>query len=40
VQRLRADAAGAATATNGFSGDPLRPVTGRFYGYVAAAGLY
>lgn len=40
VQRLRADAAGAATSTNGFAGDPLRPVTGRFYGYVVPAGLY
>jgi subtilisin family serine protease len=40
VQRLRADAAGAATTANGFNGDPLRPVTGRFYGHVVAAGLY
>jgi subtilisin len=40
VQRLRADAAGAATTTNGFIGDPLRPVTGRFYGYVMPAGIY
>jgi subtilisin len=40
VQRLRADAAGAATATNGFAGDPLRPVTGRFYGNLVSAALY
>jgi subtilisin len=40
VQRLRADAAGAATLANGFAGDPLRPITGRFYGYVVPAGLY
>jgi len=40
VQRLRSDAAAAATATNGFGGDPLRPITGRFYGYVVTAGLY
>ena len=40
VQRLRADAAGAATITNGFVGDPLRPITGRFYGNVVPAGLY
>jgi subtilisin len=40
VQRLRADAAWAATTSNGFIGDPLRPVTGMFYGYVVPAGLY
>jgi len=40
VQRLRADAAAATTSTNGFGGDPLRPITGRFYGYLVAAGLY
>jgi subtilisin len=40
VQRLRADAAGAATVANGFAGDPLRPITGRFYGYLVPAGLY
>jgi subtilisin family serine protease len=40
VQRLRADAAAAATTANGFLGDPLRPVTGRFYGYVVPASLY
>jgi subtilisin family serine protease len=40
VQRLRADAAASATLTNGFAGDPLRPVAGRFYGYAVAAGTY
>ena len=40
VQRLRADAAAAATTANGFAGDPLRPVTGRFYGYVVPAAAY
>jgi subtilisin family serine protease len=40
VQRLRTDAAAAATLTNGFAGDPLRPVTGRFYGYLVAADSY
>jgi subtilisin len=40
VQRVRTDAAAAATLTNGFAGDPLRPVTGRFYGYLVAAGSY
>ena len=40
VQQLRADAARAASSTNGFAGDPLRPITGRFYGYLLAAGQY
>ena len=40
VQRLRVDAAAAATTGNGFAGDPLRPVTGRFYGYLVAAAAY
>jgi subtilisin len=42
IQKLRADAA-AYTQANpgwGFTGDPLRPVTGRYYGYLARAGLY
>lgn len=42
IQKLRADAA-AYTQANpgwGFRGDPLRPVTGRYYGYLARAGLY
>jgi subtilisin family serine protease len=39
IARVRADA-GAAASTNGFTGDPLRPVTGRAYGaLVTAAGL-
>jgi hypothetical protein len=24
----------------GFQGDPLRPVTGKYYGYLIRAGLY
>jgi subtilisin family serine protease len=40
IQRLRSDAAAADTATSGFAGDPLRPVTGRFYGALVQAGLY
>ena len=33
-------AAGAATTTNGFAGDPLRPVAGRFYGNLVSAAQY
>src|SRR3954447_18597142 len=40
IQRLRADSASAATLANGFSGDPLRALTGRQYGNLVAAGLY
>ena len=40
VQKIRADAQGHATAANGFSGDPLHPVTGKYFGYLAYAGGY
>jgi len=40
VQQVRADSAAAATLANGFAGDPLRPLTGREYGNLVAAGLY
>ena len=42
IQKLRADAA-AYTQANpgwGFTGDPLRAVTGRYYGFLMRAGLY
>jgi len=42
IQKLRSDAA-AYTQANpswGFKGDPLRPVTGRYYGYLIRAALY
>src|SRR3954452_23886048 len=32
IERVRADAAAAATMANGFAGDPLRPLSGRQYG--------
>src|SRR3954447_21108749 len=32
IERVRADAAAAATMMNGFAGDPLRPLSGRQYG--------
>ena len=40
IARLRADAAAFGTVANGFSGDPLRPVSGRYFGYLASAGGY
>jgi subtilisin len=42
IQKLRADAQ-AYTQANpgyGFTGDPLRPVTGKYFGYLVRAGLY
>jgi hypothetical protein len=29
-----------ATPSYGFGGDPLRPVSGKYYGYLARAALY
>ena len=26
--------------SNGFTGDPLHPISGKYFGYLAAAGLY
>jgi subtilisin family serine protease len=40
IQKIRADAAAHATASNGFAGDPLHPVTGKHFGYLAWAGGY
>ena len=40
VSKIRSDAAGYATLSNGFTGDPLRPITGKYFGYLDAAGLY
>ena len=40
VQQIRSDAAAHATASNGFTGDPLHPVTGKYFGYLAWAGGY
>jgi hypothetical protein len=40
IGKLRADAELAALAGWGYGGDPLRPLTGRIYGFeVSAAGL-
>jgi subtilisin len=40
VQKIRNDAAAGATASNGFAGDPLRPVTGKYFGYLLRAAGY
>jgi subtilisin len=42
IQKLRSDAAAYTQASPGFGfrGDPLRPVTGKYYGYLIRAGLY
>jgi subtilisin len=38
--RVRADAAADATTSNGFAGDPLRPVAGKYFGYLVNASGY
>jgi subtilisin len=42
IQKLRADAESynRANPGYGFTGDPLRPITGRYYGFLVRAGLY
>jgi len=42
VQKLVSDASAYNTANPGygFAGDPLRPQTGKYYGYLVRAGLY
>jgi subtilisin len=40
IAQVRADAAAFGTIPNGFAGDPLRPVSGRYFGYLASAGGY
>ena len=40
VTRIRADAAAQATVANGFTGDPLRPLSGRYFGYLVSALRY
>lgn len=37
VQKLHDDAQAHANASNGFSGDPLHPLSGRWYGFLASA---
>ena len=42
IERIVADAAAynQANPGYGFLGDPLRPITGKYYGYLIRAGLY
>lgn len=42
VQKMVSDAAAYSTANSsyGFQGDPLRPITDKYYGYLIRAGLY
>jgi len=40
IARVRSDAAAFGTVSNGFAGDPLRPVSGKYFGYLDYAGGY
>jgi subtilisin family serine protease len=40
IARVRADAAAYATIANGFSGDPFRPASTKYFGYLDYAGGY
>ena len=44
VQKVVADAVAYSTTRRnrgyGFQGDPLRPINGKYYGYLIRAGLY
>jgi subtilisin family serine protease len=40
IARVRSDAAAAASLSTGFAGDPLRPVSGKYFGYLATAAGY
>src|SRR5437588_2493497 len=40
VSKIRSDASAYATLSTGFSGDPLRPITGKYFGYLDYAGGY
>jgi subtilisin family serine protease len=40
IAKLRADAQDAATPTNGFTGDPLHQVSGKYFGYVESSAGY
>src|SRR3954453_2899401 len=39
IQTMRSDAQAGAPSSNGFTGDPLHPVTGRYFGYLLDAPL-
>jgi subtilisin len=40
IAKMRGDAAANATSSNGFSGDPLHPPSGKYFGYLLSAGGY
>ena len=40
ITKVRGDAAAAATTSSGFSGDPLRPISGKYFGFLDAAAGY
>lgn len=40
IGQIRADAQAHATSTNGFTGDPAHPVSGKYFGYLVFAGGY
>lgn len=40
VQKMRSDAQSHATSTNGFVGDPLQPVVGKYFGYLMSDDTY
>ena len=40
IAKVRSDAQSAATADNGFIGDPLHPVSGKYFGYLVTASGY
>jgi subtilisin len=40
ITQLRSDAAANATLADGFKGDPLRPLSGKYFGALVNAGLY
>ena len=40
IAKVRADATAHATSTNGFTGDPFHPISGKYFGYLDYAGGY
>jgi subtilisin len=40
IAQIRSDSAAHATSSNGFSGDPFRPLSGKYFGYLDYAGAY
>ena len=39
IQKMRSDAQAHATLANGFTGDPLHPISGRYFGYLGWGGV-